>query len=89
MDNKYKCFEQVVFRTPLYSFGDMCNKNLLVSKEYDEAIRLASSELYSEKIKEDNSVEYSSKMKQSLYKYLSRSAFRCISLGLFAGCSVA
>lgn len=88
MDKKYKYFESVVFRTPLHSFSDTCNNTLLVSKEYNEAIRLASPELYNEKIKEDNLGKYSPKMKQSLYKYLSRGAFRCTPFALFAGCSV-
>ena len=89
MNNKYKYFERVVFRTPLYSFDNACNNNLLASKEFNEAIRLASPELHVEKLKEDKLGAYSFKMKQSLYKYLSRGAFRCTPFALFAGCSIA
>lgn len=50
MDNKYIFLEQAVFRTPLYSFDKVTNDFLLRSKEYNEAIKLASPEFFNEKI---------------------------------------
>ncbi|MEG0519339.1 MAG: lantibiotic dehydratase family protein [Bacteroidales bacterium] len=82
----YKPFSCFLFRTPLYSFGQLGKRsysNLL----FDEALYLASVEFYQEKQKNQAKGEADQKIKSSLYKYYSRACTRCTPFGLFAGCS--
>ncbi len=97
MNKSYTPFSKVVLRTPGFSLGYF---NKLVSDNasleelcrqdgFQEALYIASPELYSEmlkwlngNIKEGKELE---KLKQSLYRYLSRMSTRSTPFGLFAG----
>lgn len=90
MDKKYYSpFGKVVFRTPLFPF-DVENVEYRHSPLFDEALFLASREIYDEKQKAEvgPAVRYDEKLKWSLHKYYSRASSRCTPFGLFAGCSV-
>lgn len=97
MHNIYTQFSTVVLRTPSFSLNYF--KQLIASKtaleefcrkdDFQEAIYLASPELYNEMqkwreggCKDDKESE---KLKQSLYRYLARMSTRSTPFGLFAG----
>lgn len=84
---KYKYFDKVVVRTPLFPLDALQQpEEFLASKEFNEAVFIASPEMYraKESIPKENE-----KVDISLYKYFLRSSTRCTPFGLFAGCSSA
>lgn len=80
-------FKRFIFRTPLFPWKKKTDKTTKNSI-FDEAVFLASPELYEEKKKQDRNQEYSPKMNESLYKYEKRINSRATPFGLFAGCSI-
>ena len=82
----YIPFDKFVFRTPLFPLNEADFSNNTQSKEFREALFLASPELY-----EGNSSSDTKKIKKfelSLLKYFQRARSRCTPFGLFAGCSL-
>jgi thiopeptide-type bacteriocin biosynthesis protein len=88
-----KFHTQFVFRAPLCPINTVYTdlKSIAATKEFQEAIYLASPVLYDETIKWlNNKLEDAKEEKKliySLHKYLSRISTRCTPYGLFAGCS--
>lgn len=82
-DNIYTPFDKFILRTPLFPF-DVTYKMDYDSRLFEEALFIASPDLYKEKIKKD----VSDKINRSLYKYYSRAASRSTPFGLFATCSI-
>lgn len=83
-ENLYIPFGNYILRTPLYPFsrsGRMQPDDAI----FNEAIHIASSNLYEEKRKE--APVYSKKMMKTMYKYWKRSSTRATPFGLFAGCA--
>ena len=91
-------FNRFIFRTPVYSFNLLENKNrlmyeteLLIDGLFQEAIYLASSEFFNE-IRRDNQGRLvgkdAIKYRISLLKYFTRMCTRCTPFGLFAGCGI-
>ena len=78
----YKPFDTFVFRTPYFLLNSEMNG--AGRKAFDEALLLASPDLYNEHKRLSTEI----KTQKSTYKYLSRSRSRCTPFGLFAGCSV-
>lgn len=85
---QYKPFDKFVLRTPLFPLSIIENRLTQYKNDkcFNEAVFIASPELYFEKQKQ-NSKE-SDKLLIALNKYLYRSFFRCTPFGLFAGCSI-
>lgn len=83
-ENLYIPFGNYILRTPLYPLSG--NGRIQPDDAiFDEAIHIASSELYEEKVKEEP--VYSKKMMKTMYKYWKRSSTRSTPFGLFAGCA--
>jgi hypothetical protein len=94
-----ECFQNFIFRTPVYSFNLLEKKyrltldiELLNDKLFQEAIYLASSEFFNESQwnnhKKIEGAKDALKLRISLLKYFTRMAIRCTPFGLFAGCGV-
>ncbi len=94
-----ECFQNFIFRTPVYSFNLLEKKyrltldiELLNDKLFQEAIYLASSDFYKEsKWSSQEKIlgtKDALKLRISLLKYFTRMAIRCTPFGLFAGCGV-
>ncbi|KFF16955.1 lantibiotic dehydratase family protein [Flavobacterium hydatis] len=98
----FSFFSSFIIRTPAYSIDFYKNltkglsidvdtiKELLEDSHINEALYLASPELYSEILKfcnrEDYPIYKSEKVKFSILKYLIRMSTRCTPFGLFAAC---
>ena len=98
----YSFFSSFIIRTPTYSIDFYRNltkglsiesdeiKKILKDTQVNEALFLASPELYSEIqkwiIQEDYLIDKSNKIKLSVLKYLVRMSTRCTPFGLFAAC---
>ncbi len=103
MNNPYNAFDRFVIRTPLLSFdvfikyltelsdSDDNFKSLLTNKIIQEAIYIATPELFNELLKyleKGLSVKKDEeRFKYSIVRYLSRMSTRCTPFGIFAGCS--
>jgi hypothetical protein len=91
-NSRYGHFDRAIIRTPLFPLGALQKpEDFVSSKEFDEAILVASPELYRAKhaaSKSSKDKDKAEKTTNSLYKYFSRSSTRCTPFGLFAGCSV-
>lgn len=92
----YKFYDQVIIRTPYKTFRTGFSKadikDQFSSKELQEALFLASPDLYNEYKNWDvlnNTPGVKDKVANSLLKYLIRLHFRCTPFGLFAGCTCA
>ena len=88
---KITAFPYVLFRTPYYASNARAINEIFESTSFDEAIYLASLDLYEEKNKKErvNNIEKQKKLELSLNKYATRAMTRCTPFGLFAGCSIA
>ncbi|MDA3893242.1 MAG: lantibiotic dehydratase family protein [Salinivirgaceae bacterium] len=101
MQNIYSQFSTIVIRTPNYTLtkfkklvaDQITLEQFCSSKDFQEALYIASPELYVEmqkwltgKSKEGKELE---KLKHSLYRYLARMSTRSTPFGLFAGITVA
>lgn len=93
---KYELLSDVVIRTPrmpfeeIYSYFDLKEKLFLQSKEIQNAIRIASIDLYDECLKfEDLDQKEKKRVLYSLCRYITRMSSRCTPFGLFAGCALA
>lgn len=87
-DYLYQPFPHFIFRTPLYPF-DLLPEKDYTHPSFDEALYLASVAFYREKQKAQQKPGLpDQKLSFSLYKYYSRACTRCTPFGLFAGCSV-
>ena len=90
----YRPFEHFVFRTPLFPFEYLNNREeeLMHDNAFTEALLIASPELSEEVSKLQKAPEMSQKEKEriagSLYRYYQRACTRPTPFGLFAGCSV-
>ncbi len=97
MHKTYSPFSNIVLRTPSYSLdyfkqlveNDTALEELCKQPDFQEALYIASPELYSEmlkwlngNVKEGKDLD---KLKQSLYRYLARMSTRSTPFGLFAG----
>lgn len=98
----YSLFSSLIIRIPVYPINFYKNifkglviesdaiKGLLNNKIINEALFLASPELYSEIqkwiIQEDYPIDKSKKIKLTVLKYLARMSARCTPFGLFAAC---
>ncbi len=92
MLNRIKYFNKVIVRCPRYPlnffYENIYNNsdiiNIFAKPGFQEAIYIASNELYQEALR---SIRNSSngKISKSLYKYIVRSSTRCTPFGLFAG----
>ncbi len=80
----YIPFEKFILRTPIFPF-DRIYKADYDSPLFEEALYIASPDLYNEKIRTAGA---SAKIDRSLYKYYSRAASRSTPFGLFAACSI-
>lgn len=88
-ENMFSSFGKYVFRTPLYPITCRNDFDIYQNKDcFNEAIMLASPELYQEKVKSLMENTNRSKLRGTMEKYFSRSFYRCTPFGLFAGCSV-
>lgn len=87
MENKphYIPFGKFVYRTPLFSLKALKNPHFIVPAIFDEALYIASPELWREKVKRKTK---NPMLEQTLYKYQMRSASRCTPFGVWAGCGV-
>lgn len=87
-DFRYKYFDKVVIRTPLFPLGALLkSEDLLASKEFEEAIKIASPEMSRAKGATNKDKNKAGKAEISFHKYFARSSTRCTPFGLFAGCS--
>jgi hypothetical protein len=87
--NSYVPFTRFVFRVPTFSVNAKAN-DIFISKEFNEAIYLASPDLY-DLLMTYNVKSYEAlpaKLRISILKYILRSKTRCTPFGLFAGCGV-
>ena len=92
----YNAFDNYILRTPLLSFDDVLDLDLLKVRELcarpdiSEAIFLASPDLHSEMTKYlgREHLQTDEKLLFSLFKYLLRMGTRCTPFGLFGGCSL-
>ena len=82
-DNFYIPFDKFILRTPLFPFVHIQYEDY-TSPLFEEALFIASSELYKEKVKK----KVSDKINKALYKYYSRASTRSTPFGLFATCSI-
>jgi hypothetical protein len=83
-------FPHIVFRTPCSPLDITLIEQLFTTSIFNEALFLASPDLYVEKIKtEQKGIKYGQKLIMSLFKYASRAMTRSTPFGLFAGCSMA
>jgi hypothetical protein len=103
MSNPYNAFDRFVIRTPLLSFdvfikyltelsdSDDKFKSLLTNKIIQEAIYIATPELFNEILKYLDKgltiIKEEERFKYSIVRYLSRMSTRCTPFGIFAGCS--
>jgi hypothetical protein len=95
----YTVFSSFIFRTPALPFSSLqkilydeaAYRHILMSKPVQEAIYMASPDLYHELDKHNQNQPFEMKdeqrLKNTLIKYLSRMAARCTPFGSFAGCS--
>ena len=81
----YRALPTFILRTPANPYNSIRNVDY-DTPWFNNALRLASPELYIEKQKSGPS--YSGKMKESLGKYWLRSSTRSTPFGMFASCSV-
>lgn len=81
----YRALPTFILRTPANPYNSIRNVDF-DTPWFNNALRLASPELYFEKQKSGSS--YSGKMKESLGKYWLRTSTRSTPFGMFAGCSV-
>lgn len=92
----FQIHKDFILRTPLYSASKFDEFEKILNaptKDFEESIYLASPVLHAKYIKvlkEDKSISFSKheKLVISLFKYWSRSHYRSIPFGLFAGCQV-
>lgn len=91
MPMRIAAFPDVVFRVPCFAFNAEQVESLVASPLFDEALLLASSDLYAEKIKAEQKgcAGDDRKLRIALNKYASRAMTRPTPFGLFAGCSMA
>jgi len=95
----YSVFHSFIFRTPTLPFSYLRAilyneeeyRDILLNKPVQEAIYMASPDLYYELEKYNQNQPFTTKdekrIKNTLIKYLSRMATRCTPFGSFAGCS--
>lgn len=81
----YRALPTFILRTPANPYNAIRNVDY-DTPWFNNALRLASPELFVEKQKSNSS--YSGKMKESLSKYWLRSSTRSTPFGMFASCSV-
>lgn len=83
----YDIFPNFIIRTPLFPFSYFnTKKEMMDSRLFEEAIYLASPDLYDEL--ERQAGEKNEHLRLSLHKYYSRACSRCTPFGIFAGCSI-
>jgi len=83
-NKKYSYFEDFIYRCPIKSYNNLDFTNL--TYHFREALYLASPDLYESLDKiEFNLKNTSEKQNESIYKYMSRSSFRCTPFGSFSG----
>ncbi len=103
MNNPYIAFDRFVIRTPLFSFDVFIKylyelsesndnfKSLLTNKIIQEAVYIATPELFNELLKYLEKglpvIKDEERFKYSITRYLSRMSTRCTPFGIFAGCS--
>lgn len=80
----YKPLGSYIFRIPLFPVR-MLEQFRFDNELFDEAVFVASPELYGEYTK---NASHSEKMRKTLYKYWCRICTRCTPFGLFASCSI-
>lgn len=87
--NPYLPFDKFVFRIPTFSLEEDNNK-IFFSEIFQEAIYLASPDLYDAIAKEqvDSYEKLPFKLSFSILKYILRAKHRCTPFGLFAGCGL-
>ena len=95
----YTVFPSFIFRTPALPisclqkilYNERGYEDVLLDKSVQEAIYMASLDLYNELKKHNENQTFSPKdvkrLKNTFIKYLSRMAARCTPYGSFAGCS--
>ena len=95
----YTVFPSFIFRTPAFPFAYLQKilynesefQDILLNKSVQEAIYMASLDLYHELEKYSQKQPFTPKdvqrLKNTLIKYISRMAARCTPFGSFAGCS--
>lgn len=87
---RYKYFDRAVIRTPLFPLEALREpESYRGSNEFEEAIKIASPELFraKEAASKEKTKDKTEKTEISLHKYFTRSSTRCTPFGLFAGCS--
>ncbi len=93
---KYKLFDTVLFRTPVYCNNQLKGFDILLSCDvrermvqvFAEALFLASPVLFTEYTKWEVQESEQLKFRVSILKYYSRMTTRCTPFGLFAGCGI-
>jgi hypothetical protein len=82
-------FPSTIFRTPCFPLNIAPVEQLFTTSIFNEALFLASPDLYIEKMKAEQKPGYGQKLHIALYKYASRAMTRSTPFGLFAACSMA